>query len=163
MDRESRTVSGQRVRRRYPPLGRAERMNALRGRVPDAVYTWPMWTFVLTSREGHLPPCVPRGRRAGKTYCLLRGCWRHVRVRCGRLRSRPFNLDILAMPEHVICLLDSPEFRLRMGEAARRKVAERHVISVADRVSQTLSTGRSRRRELTRDDHAHRQRNRSQL
>jgi hypothetical protein len=36
---------------------------------------------------------------------------------------------MLAM--HVICLLDSSEFRLRMGQAAPRNVAERHVISMA--------------------------------
>jgi hypothetical protein len=43
------------------------------------------------------------------------------------------------MTERVICLLDSPEFRLRMGEA-RRRVAERHVINAAaPRISQKSS------------------------
>jgi glycosyltransferase involved in cell wall biosynthesis len=40
-------------------------------------------------------------------------------------------LDITAMAERVACLLDSPECRLKMGEAACRKVAQRHDISVA--------------------------------
>jgi glycosyltransferase involved in cell wall biosynthesis len=40
-------------------------------------------------------------------------------------------LDVAAMSDGVICLLDFLECRLKMVEAARRKVMQRHDISVA--------------------------------
>lgn len=42
----------------------------------------------------------------------------------------PF-LDIQALTERVISLLDSPECRYKLGSAAKRKVAERHDIGGA--------------------------------
>jgi hypothetical protein len=38
-------------------------------------------------------------------------------------------LDIMAMADRVVSLVDSPECRLTMGAAARRKVAQRHDVS----------------------------------
>jgi glycosyltransferase involved in cell wall biosynthesis len=40
-------------------------------------------------------------------------------------------LDVAAMAERVVCLLESRECRLKMGEAARHKITERHDVSVA--------------------------------
>ena len=40
-------------------------------------------------------------------------------------------LDIESMANRVITLLDRPDCRTKMGIAARRKVSERHDISVA--------------------------------
>jgi hypothetical protein len=60
----------------------------------------------------------------------LTGCQSFVEEECGFVVPC---LDIppwLSLSERVICLLDLPEFRLRMGEA-RRRVAEPHAISVA--------------------------------
>jgi glycosyltransferase involved in cell wall biosynthesis len=40
-------------------------------------------------------------------------------------------LDVAAMADRVVSLIDCEEQRLRMREAARRKVAERHDTSLA--------------------------------
>jgi glycosyltransferase involved in cell wall biosynthesis len=40
-------------------------------------------------------------------------------------------LDIVAMADRAISLLDSPGCRLIMGDAVQRKVAQRHDISIA--------------------------------
>jgi hypothetical protein len=51
-----------------------------------------------------------------------------VQEGCGL--SVPY-LDVAAMCDSVICLLDFLERRLKMGEDARRKAMQRHDISVA--------------------------------
>jgi hypothetical protein len=55
-------------------------------------------------------------------------------------------LDIMAMAESVVVLLDSPESRVWMGAAARRKVAQRHDISgtpprIAEILERTIAHG----------------------
>ncbi|MFZ0233456.1 MAG: glycosyltransferase, partial [Candidatus Acidiferrales bacterium] len=55
-------------------------------------------------------------------------------------------LDIVAMGDRVVCLLDSPDSRLTMGAAARRKVAQRHDVSataprIMEIIERTIAAG----------------------
>ena len=87
--------------------------------------------FVLTSREDSFPLACLEAAALGKPIVCFReagGMPEFVEHDCGFIV--PY-LDVAAMSDGVICLLDSLECRLKMGEAARRKVMQRHDISVA--------------------------------
>jgi glycosyltransferase involved in cell wall biosynthesis len=87
--------------------------------------------FVLTSREDSFPLVCLEAAALGKPivcFAEAGGMPEFVEHDCGFVV--PY-LDVVAMSDGVICLLDSLECRLKMGEAARRKVMQRHDISVA--------------------------------
>jgi glycosyltransferase involved in cell wall biosynthesis len=102
--------------------------------------------FVLTSREDSFPLVCLEAAALGKPIVCFReagGMPEFVQQDCGFVV--PY-LDVAAMSEALICLLDSPECRLKMGEAARRKVIQRHDISVAaprimDIIERTAAVG----------------------
>lgn len=86
--------------------------------------------FVLTSREDSFPLVCLEAAALGKPIVCFAdagGMPEFVESDCGFVV--PY-LDIGAMAERVIFLLDSRECRLRMGEAARRKVAQHYDINV---------------------------------
>jgi len=87
--------------------------------------------FVLTSREDSFPLVCLEAAALGKPivcFAAAGGMPEFVEEDCGFVV--PY-LDVAAMAERVVCLLDSREYRLRMGEAARRKITDRHDVSVA--------------------------------
>jgi glycosyltransferase involved in cell wall biosynthesis len=87
--------------------------------------------FVLTSREDSFPLVCLEAAALGKPivcFAEAGGMPEFVEHDCGFVV--PY-LDVAAMSDSVICLLNSLECRLKMGETARRKVMQRHDISVA--------------------------------
>ena len=87
--------------------------------------------FVLTSREDSYPLVCLEAAALGKSIVCFAdagGISEFVEDDCGFVV--PY-LDIPAMAERVLCLLDSSACRSKMGEAARRKVAARHDVSMA--------------------------------
>lgn len=102
----------------------------LTGIVPNpADYFAAADAFVLTSREDPYPLVCLEAAAVGKPIvCFERsgGMPEFVESDCGFIV--PY-LDLTAMAERTMFLLDSAEVRLRMGTAGLRKVAERHDIS----------------------------------
>jgi len=87
--------------------------------------------FVLTSREDPYPlACLEAAALEKPIVCFADagGMPEFVEGDCGFIV--PY-LDITEMADRVVSLLDSSDCRLRMGAAARRKVAERHDVSSA--------------------------------
>lgn len=87
--------------------------------------------FALTSREDPYPLVCLEAAALGKPIVCFAdagGIPEFVEEDCGY--AVPY-LDVSAMAQRVIELLDSPERRGAMGEAARRKVTERHDVSMA--------------------------------
>jgi glycosyltransferase involved in cell wall biosynthesis len=87
--------------------------------------------FVLTSREDSYPlACLEAAAVAKPIICFADagGMPEFVEEDCGFVV--PY-LDIMAMVDRVVSLLDSLECRVTMGAAARRKVMQRHDISQA--------------------------------
>ena len=87
--------------------------------------------FVLTSREDSFPlVCLEAAALRKPIVCFgdAGGMPEFVEEDCGFVV--PY-LDVAAMSHRVTWLLGSPECRLKMGEAARRKVIERHDVSIA--------------------------------
>jgi glycosyltransferase involved in cell wall biosynthesis len=87
--------------------------------------------FVLTSREDSFPLVCLEAAALGKPiicFAEAGGMPEFVEKDCGFIV--PY-LDIEGMAKRVTCLLDSSDFRIKMGEAARRKVTERHDIGIA--------------------------------
>jgi glycosyltransferase involved in cell wall biosynthesis len=87
--------------------------------------------FVLTSREDPYPlVCLEAAAMAKPIVCFAGagGMPEFVEEDCGFVV--PY-LDIMAMANRVVPLLDSLECRVTMGAAARRKVMQRHDISGA--------------------------------
>lgn len=87
--------------------------------------------FALTSREDSFPLACLEAAALGKPIVCFAdagGMPEFVEDDCGFVV--PY-LDVRAMAERVLCLLDAPECRIKMGETARRKVTERHDVSVA--------------------------------
>lgn len=87
--------------------------------------------FVLTSREDSFPLACLEAAALGKPIiCFERagGMPEFVEEDCGFVV--PY-LDVTAMAERVARLVDCPACREKMGAAARRKVTERHDVSVA--------------------------------
>ena len=84
--------------------------------------------FVLTSREDPYPlVCLEAAALAKPIVCFAGagGMPEFVEEDCGFVV--PY-LDIMAMADRVVPLLDSLECRVTMGSAARRKVMQRHDI-----------------------------------
>ena len=87
--------------------------------------------FVLTSREDSFPLACLEAAALGKPIVCFAdagGAPEFVEDDCGFVV--PY-LDVAGMAERLIFLLDSQECRFRMGAAARRKVTERHDVSIA--------------------------------
>jgi len=87
--------------------------------------------FVLTSREDPYPlVCLEAAAVAKPIVCFAGagGMPEFVEEDCGFVV--PY-LDIVAMAERIVHLLDSLQCRVTMGTAARRKVTQRHDISRA--------------------------------
>jgi glycosyltransferase involved in cell wall biosynthesis len=87
--------------------------------------------FALPSREDPYPlVCLEAASLSKPVVCFEGGGGmpEFVESDCGFVV--PY-LDVAAMAERTVCLLDSPDCRLKMGQAARRKVVERHDVSVA--------------------------------
>jgi glycosyltransferase involved in cell wall biosynthesis len=87
--------------------------------------------FVLTSREDPYPlVCLEAAALAKPIVCFAGagGMPEFVEEDCGFVV--PY-LDIMAMADRVVPLLDSLECRVTMGSAARRKVMQRHDIGRA--------------------------------
>jgi glycosyltransferase involved in cell wall biosynthesis len=87
--------------------------------------------FVLTSREDSFPLACLESAALGKPIVCFEeagGMPEFVEKDCGFVV--PY-LDVAAMSDRVTWLLGFPEARFKMGEAARRKVLERHDISSA--------------------------------
>lgn len=87
--------------------------------------------LVLTSRQDSYPlVCLEAAALAKPILCFAEsgGMPEFVEKGCGFVV--PY-LDIMAMAQRVTYLLDSPDCRATMGEAARRKVTQLHDISVA--------------------------------
>lgn len=87
--------------------------------------------YALTSREDSFPLTCLESAALGKPILCFKdagGMPEFVEEDCGFVV--PY-LDIEAMAERVIALADCPACRDKMGAAARRKVGERHDVSVA--------------------------------
>jgi glycosyltransferase involved in cell wall biosynthesis len=85
--------------------------------------------FVLTSREDPYPLVCLEAAALGKPIVCFAGAGgmpEFVDEECGFVV--PY-LDLAAMADRLLTLFDSPERRISLGEAARRKVTERHDIS----------------------------------
>lgn len=104
----------------------------LSGAVPrPADYFAAADMFVLTSRQDSYPlVCLEAAALAKPILCFAGsgGMPEFVEKDCGFVV--PY-LDITAMAQRAIHLLDSPDCRATMGEAARRKVTQLHDIGVA--------------------------------
>jgi glycosyltransferase involved in cell wall biosynthesis len=104
----------------------------LTGAVPrPADYFAAADVFVLPSREDSFPLACLEAAVLGKPIVCFAdagGAPEFVEDDCGFVV--PY-LDVAGMAERLIFLLDSLEYRLRMGAAARRKVKERHNVSIA--------------------------------
>jgi glycosyltransferase involved in cell wall biosynthesis len=100
------------------------------GTVPQtADYLAAADVFALTSREDPYPLVCLEAAVVGKPivcFANAGGIPEFIEGDCGF--TVPY-LDIIAMADRVVSLLDSPECRLTMGAAARRKVAQRHDVS----------------------------------
>ena len=112
----------------------------LTGSVPQtADYLAAADVFVLTSREDPYPlVCLEAASLAKPIICFADagGMPEFVERDCGFIV--PY-LDIVAMADRVVCLLDSPDSRLTMGTAARGKVAQRHdVNATAPRIMEII-------------------------
>ena len=112
-------------------LGLAERIRftGLVGKPAD--YFAAADVFVLTSREDSFPLVCLEAAALGKPIICFAdagGMPEFVEDDCGSVV--PY-LDVEAMANRVIALLNSPECSLAMGANARRKVAERHDVDTA--------------------------------
>jgi glycosyltransferase involved in cell wall biosynthesis len=102
--------------------------------------------FVLTSREDPYPlVCLEAAAVAKPIVCFAGagGMPEFVEEDCGFVV--PY-LDIMAMADRVVLLLDSLECRVTMGAAARRKVTERHDVSraaprIMEIIERTIAVG----------------------
>lgn len=87
--------------------------------------------FVLPSREDSFPlVCLEAAALAKPIVCFADagGMPEFVEEDCGY--AVPY-LDVPAMADRIVRLLDCPDCRVKMGEAARRKVNRRHDVSVS--------------------------------
>jgi glycosyltransferase involved in cell wall biosynthesis len=87
--------------------------------------------FALTSREDPYPLVCLEAAALGKPIVCFAGAGgapEFVEQDCGFVV--PY-FDVTAMAGRIASLLESADCRIKMGAAARRKVAERHDISVA--------------------------------
>jgi glycosyltransferase involved in cell wall biosynthesis len=107
--------------------------------------------FVLTSREDPYPlVCLEAAAVAKPIVCFAGagGMPEFVEEDCGYVV--PY-LDIMAMADRVVPLLDSLECRVTMGAAARRKVTQRHDIGraaprIMEVIERTIAVGERAKR-----------------
>jgi glycosyltransferase involved in cell wall biosynthesis len=118
--------------------------------VKPADYMAAADVFVLTSREDPYPlVCLEAAALEKPIVCFegAGGAPEFVEEDCGFVV--PY-LDTTAMADRVVTLLDSPDRRVSIGAAARRKVAQRHDINgTAPRIMEIIErtikrSGRSR-------------------
>jgi glycosyltransferase involved in cell wall biosynthesis len=85
--------------------------------------------FVLTSREDPYPLVCLEAAALGKPIVCFAGAGgipEFVEDDCGLIASY---LDIIEMADRIVSLLDAPDRRRTIGEAAKRKVSQRHDIN----------------------------------
>jgi glycosyltransferase involved in cell wall biosynthesis len=125
-----------------------EKMRFTGAVVKPADYFAAADVFVLTSREDPYPlVCLEAAALEKPIVCFegAGGAPEFVEEDCGFVV--PY-LDIIVMADRVVSLLDSPDLRIAIGSAARRKVAQRHNINeVAPRITEiierTVACGRT--------------------
>jgi glycosyltransferase involved in cell wall biosynthesis len=120
-------------------LGLSERIR-LTGAVKEtADYLAAADVFVLTSRQDSYPLAGLEAAALQKPIVCFAGAGgmpEFVEGDCGLIA--PY-LDITAMAGQIRSLLDSTDCRLKMGEASRRKVAQRHdVIGAAPQIMRII-------------------------
>jgi glycosyltransferase involved in cell wall biosynthesis len=111
--------------------GIADKVRFTGGVLKPADYMAAADIFLLTSREDPYPLVCLEAAALGKPMVCFAdagGAPEFVEDDCGFVV--PY-LDMMAMAERVIFLLDERERRLAMGEAAREKVTQRHDTSRA--------------------------------
>ena len=111
--------------------GLVERVRLTGAVVKTADYLAAADVFALTSREDPYPLVCLEAAALGKPlvcFANAGGMPEFVEGDCGFVV--PY-LDVAAMVERVICLLEVSENRLKMGVPARSKVLEHHDISVS--------------------------------
>ena len=111
--------------------GLTEKMRFISASPKPADYLAAADVFALTSREDPYPlVCLEAAALEKPIVCFAStgGAPEFVEEDCGFVV--PY-LDIVAMANRVVTLLDSGDCRLTMGMAARRKVVQRHDISRA--------------------------------
>jgi glycosyltransferase involved in cell wall biosynthesis len=100
------------------------------GAVPNAAdYMAAADVFVLTSREDPYPLVCLEAAALGKPIVCFAGAGgipEFVEDDCGLVA--PY-LDIIEMADRIVSLLDAPDRRRNIGEAAKRKVSQRHDIN----------------------------------
>jgi glycosyltransferase involved in cell wall biosynthesis len=126
--------------------GLMEKMRFISVSPKPADYLAAADVFVLTSREDPYPlVCLEAAALEKPIVCFASagGAPEFVEEDCGFVV--PY-LDMMAMANRVVSLLDSEDCRLTMGTAARRKVAQRHDIGqnaprILDIIERTISGG----------------------
>lgn len=134
------------VQRDIRLMGLSGRVRLLGATRHPADYMAAADVFALTSREDSFPLACLEAAALGKPIVCFAdagGMPEFVEGDCGYVV--PY-LDSDAMAERVLCLLDSPGCRIKMGANARRKVEERHDVSVAgpkfmDIIERTIAAG----------------------
>jgi glycosyltransferase involved in cell wall biosynthesis len=112
-------------------LGLEGRVHFIGPRSNPLEYIASFDVFALTSREDPYPLVCLEAATVGKPIVCFDGSGgekEFVEDDCGFVV--PY-LDVEAMAEKVATLVDSPDLRHRFGAAAKRKVIERHDVSVA--------------------------------
>ena len=111
--------------------GLAEKVRITGAVTQPADYLAAADAFALTSREDPYPlACLEAAAVAKPIICFAGagGMPEFVEGDCGFIV--PY-LDIMAMADRAVALLDSADCRLTMGAAAQRKVAQRHDVNQA--------------------------------
>ena len=129
--------------------GLTEKMRLTGATAKPADYLAAADVFVLTSREDSYPLiCLEAAALEKPIVCFADagGAPELVEEDCGFVV--PY-LDITAMANRVVSLLDSQSCRVSIGAAARRKVAQRHDINAAaprimEIIERTIERGRNR-------------------
>jgi glycosyltransferase involved in cell wall biosynthesis len=131
-------------------LGLTEKVRFTGHATSPADYISAADVFALTSREDSFPLVCLEAAALGKPIVCFAdagGMPEFVEEDAGFIV--PY-LDVETMARRLIALLDSPECRRRLGESARRKVAERHDIGEAAprivNIVETMIAGAQRRR-----------------
>lgn len=112
-------------------MGLSDRLHFVGPSQKSADYLSAADVFALTSREDSFPLVCLEAAALGKPIVCFAdagGMPEFVENDCGFIA--PY-LDVNTMAQHVMSLLDCPGCREKMGSIARRKVAERHDVSIA--------------------------------
>jgi glycosyltransferase involved in cell wall biosynthesis len=147
------SLEASRLRHDAALAGFGDRFHLLGARPNPLDYMDLFDAFVLTSREDPYPLVVLESASLGKPILCFDGAGgapEFVEDDCGFVV--PY-LDIAAMADRIIDLLDSGDLRTRLGEAARHKVRARHnldevgprVVEIIRRFRRTAERGSSPR------------------